>query len=256
MRYTLRDWRSGHRLRSTLLVIGVLLVGGVLGAGAVKVFHKVDGSSAAQTAAIAEASAGYGLSAPTSATVAGQDLFVANQAGSSVTVVNVSTGGHVSTLSGSSFDLDQPTSITNVGPDIFVANGAGDSVTEFDAATRAPVRIIAGPQFHFSNPIALAGDSNELFVLSATGAVTGVSPTTGGLFGHRYRAPVRIPFTVGHRRVGQRSVRDQQRGELGVGPRRPHPRVRQAVGRSAIPVSHTDRGGDPRWRPLGDERDE
>jgi hypothetical protein len=183
MRYTRRDWRSGHRLRSTVLVIGILLVGGVLGAGAVKVFHKVDGSSAAPTAPIAQASAGYGLSAPTSATVAGPDLFVANQAGSSVTVVNASTGGHVSTLSGSSFGLDQPTSITNVGSDVFVANGAGDSVTELDATTRVPVRIIAGPQFHFSDPIALAGDPNELFVLSGTGEVTGVSPTTGGLMG-------------------------------------------------------------------------
>ena len=104
------------------------------------------------------ASAGYGLSAPTSATVAGGDLFVANQAGNSVSVVNASTGAHVATLSGSSFDLDQPTSITNVGPDVFVANGAGDSVTEFGAADRAPVRIIAGPQFQFSDPIALTAD--------------------------------------------------------------------------------------------------
>ena len=161
MRNTMRDGRSGRRLKSTLIVVG-----------AVKGYHRVRGSSAAQSGAIAQASAGYGLSAPTSATVVGRDLFVANQAGNSVSVVNALTGAHVATVSGSSFDLDQPTSITNVGPDVFVANGAGDSVTEFGAADRAPVRIIAGPQFQFSDPIALTVDANELFVLSATGAVT------------------------------------------------------------------------------------
>ena len=182
MHNTVREGRSGHLLRPTLMVVAILLVGAVLGVGALKAYHKIRGPSVALPGAI-QASAGYGLSAPTSATVAGSDLFVANQAGNSVSVVNASTGAHVATLSGSSFDLDQPTFITKVGSDVFVANGAGDSVTEFGAADRTAVRVIAGPQFQFSDPIALTADPNELFVLSATGAITGVSPTTGGLLG-------------------------------------------------------------------------
>ncbi len=80
MSNTQRHGWSVHLLRSTLIVAGILLIGAVLGVGALKAYHKIRGTSGATSGAIAQASAGYGLSAPTSVTVADRDLFIANQA--------------------------------------------------------------------------------------------------------------------------------------------------------------------------------
>jgi PQQ-like domain len=191
-----RQRQSGHVVRSALVVVAILVLGAALGLGGLKVFHKVRGS--AGPSAIVQASAGYGLSTPISATVVGDDLFVANQAGDSVSVVNASSGAHVATVSGPSFDFDRPTAITSIGTDVFVANGSGNSVTEFAAGNRAPIRVISGSQYQFSDPMALAGNEGELFVLSSAGTVTGVSLNTGALLDvaqgadYGFRAPSSI----------------------------------------------------------------
>jgi YVTN family beta-propeller protein len=177
----MRQWkRFDHPVRLALAVVVLLALGAVIGLGALKAAHKINLFT---RKSVAQASAGYDLNAPTSAAVLGADLFVANQGGNSVSVVNASTGAHVSTISGSTDQFDQPSTITAIGQDLFVANEAGDSVTEIDGRTDSIVRTISGPQFQFSHPIGLAGAQGRLFVLSSSGPVTAVSTTTGGLLG-------------------------------------------------------------------------
>ena len=122
-------------------------------------------------APVAQYSAGYGLDAPIAASMAGSDLFVANQLGNSVTEINASSGAHVATIAGRSFGLNQPRAITSDGADLFVANGVGNTVTEIDPTNRSLVRIISG----FSDPLAMATESAHLYVLNGSGSVTEVS---------------------------------------------------------------------------------
>jgi len=165
-----------------LVASAVLLVfGAVLGIVGQKAAHKIFRSTTAPTGAVA--SAGYGLDAPTSAAVAGANLFVTNGGGNSVTEVNASTGAHVATVGGRAFGFDQPQAIVAASGDLFVANGTGNSVTEFNATTRSMVRTIAGSQFQFSNPVALAVQGGDLFVLSSAGRVTEVATASGRLLG-------------------------------------------------------------------------
>jgi hypothetical protein len=196
-----RGWRPSHAARTTVGVVLLLVIGAALAVGGLKAAHKVHWKQPVPS--VAYASAGYGLDAPTSAAVAGGDLFVANQAGNSVTVVNATTGVHVATITGSVFAFDGPTAIVASGPDLFVANGAGNSVTEIDAATHHVVRIVAGAPFGFADPIALAAGSGRLFVLSAAGPVTALSTVTGGLLGvaagsqYGYSSPMGIAASAG-----------------------------------------------------------
>lgn len=127
--------------------------------------------------------AGYGFDQPDAIAVAGADLYVANAAGDSVSVVDGRTGAHVATIRGPRFHLDGPTALIATGPeaaDVFVADGRGNSVTEIATATRSVVRVIT----HLSDPIALASRGGRtLFVLSGAGAVTKVDIRTGAVAG-------------------------------------------------------------------------
>jgi hypothetical protein len=192
-----RMWKSGrdrHPVRMTLMVVALLVVGAALGAGGLKAAHKLHLSSASS---VAQASAGDDLDAPTAAAITGGDLFVANEAGNSVTVLNATTGSHVATITGPSFAFDHPTAIVALGHRLFVANGTGNSVTEIDSSTRALVRTISGPQFQFSDPIALTGASGHLYVLSAGGEVTAVSTASGDLDGVAAGSPFGFSTPMG-----------------------------------------------------------
>jgi hypothetical protein len=115
--------KLGHIGRAALVVVALLVVGAALGLGGLKAAHKLHLTT---SSSVAQASAGYGLDAPTAAAVVGGDLFVANEGGNSVSVVDASSGAHVATLSGRSFAFDRPTAIVALGSDLFVANGAGN----------------------------------------------------------------------------------------------------------------------------------
>jgi len=182
--------------------VGLLIVGAGLALGGLKLAHKLHDFTT--TPPTAQASAGYGLDVPSSAAVMGHDLFVANEAGDSVSVLNASTGSDLATIAGGSFDFDRPTAIIAAGDDLFVANGGGDSVTEINGANRSLVRVIAGAQFRFSDPIALAADQGRLFVLGSAGPVTAVSTSSGNLLGvasgvqYGFSAPLGIAATGRH----------------------------------------------------------
>jgi hypothetical protein len=197
-----RGTSFGHFGRTTFKVVLLLVVGAVLAVGGLKAAHKVHWSTPAPS--VAYASAGYDLNAPTAAAVAGRNLFVANQLGNSLTELNATTGVHVTTIKGSTFNFNQPTAMITVGPDLFVANGGGNSVTEVDAADRSVVRMISGSQYQLSDPIALASDQGQLFILSAGGSVTAVSAGTGALIGvasgpqFQFATPLGIAATADH----------------------------------------------------------
>jgi len=188
-------WERRRPFRTIFIVACLLVLGAVLAVGGLKVAHKVHWSE--PVTSVAYPSAGYGLDAPTAAAVTGGDLYIANEQGDSVSVVNAGSGRHVATLSGPSFALDQPTAVVAVGPDLFIANGAGNSVTELDTRTRAPVRTISGTPFQFSDPIAMAAARGRLFVLSASGVVTAVSVASGGLVGTASGAPFGFDAPLG-----------------------------------------------------------
>lgn len=166
--------RTSHLGRSIGIAIVLVIIGAVFGVGAVKATHHLHGPPAPP---VAQASAGYGLDEPTSVTLVGQDLYIANSSGDSVTEVNGATGAHVATISGPSYGFAQPSAIVTDGADLFVANQAAGTVTEVDPVTHAAVRTITG----FSTPIAMAVVDGELYVLDAAGSVDKVSTVAGGI---------------------------------------------------------------------------
>jgi DNA-binding beta-propeller fold protein YncE len=166
--------------RTAVVVVAILVAGAALGLGGLKAAHKLHLTT---SSSVAQASAGYGLDAPTAAAVIGPHLFVVNEGGNSISVLDASTGAHLSTIAGSTYQFDHPTAIIALGPDLFVANGAGDSVTELNGTRRSPIRTISGAQLHLADPIALAGAHGRLYVLSAGGSVTGIRTASGGLIG-------------------------------------------------------------------------
>jgi len=152
---------------------------------------------------------GYGLDQPDAAVLDGQVLFVANFGGNSVTEVNASTGAHITTISGPSYQFNGPVALKLVGQHLFVANQTGNSVTELSAVTGALVRVMAGPAHGFAGPVALASQgSSFLFVLSAgasggAGSVAKVSVATGKLVSSAAGAKFRFNHPAAIIDVGQ-----------------------------------------------------
>ena len=70
---------------------------------------------------------------PTAIAFDGSHIWVANDLGSSVTVLNAGDGSWVQTLSGGSYGFDYPFGVAFDGSHIWVTNGVGNSVTELPA---------------------------------------------------------------------------------------------------------------------------
>jgi hypothetical protein len=115
--------------------------------------------------------------------VSGSDLFVANNAGNTVTEMDASSGAYVNMIAGAAYRFDGPTAIIAVGSNLFVANGTGNTVTEFAATGGTLVRVMRGARYGFSDPLALAAWGNHLFVLNGTGSVTEVGINEGSVLG-------------------------------------------------------------------------
>ena len=69
--------------------------------------------------------------------LSGDDLFVANLYGGSVTELNASTGSLVRVLAGSPYNFVDPDGMALSGDDLFVANAGDGSVTELPASAQA-----------------------------------------------------------------------------------------------------------------------
>jgi len=124
---------------------------------------------------------GWGFSEPNAIAVAGDDLFVANLNGKSVTELNASTGALVRVVSD---QFGGPYAMAVAGADLFVANHNGTgSVIEFNASRGTPVRVVYGPVYRFNDPDAMAVAGDDLFVANhnGTGSVTELDASTGAL---------------------------------------------------------------------------
>lgn len=127
----------------------------------------------------ASASSAYGFDQPDAIASYGHEIFVANRASSTISVIDAGTSASLGTLEGRSYGFDQPVAMAGEGADIFVVNQANNSVTEFSAATHAPVRVMSGPRYGFARPVALAAAGDRLYVLGSAGSVTEVSVASG-----------------------------------------------------------------------------
>jgi DNA-binding beta-propeller fold protein YncE len=120
---------------------------------------------------------------PTGVAFANGSLWVANEANSSVTEVDPSTGAVEARLTAASYRFDAPTAIRHVGNDLFVAN-ADDTVSEIDDVTGATAGVLSASKYGFDHPVALADADGKLLVLSAgpsggTGTLTLVDIADG-----------------------------------------------------------------------------
>jgi hypothetical protein len=129
---------------------------------------------------------------PVGLAIGGGHLWVANQAGNSLTEINPSTGGWMGTVGAGGYGLDHPTAITSAGADLFVANDTG-SLSEVRASDGAALRTISGSALGLLHPVALATSGHTLLVLNAgspsatppvAGSISEVDTRTGRLLQH------------------------------------------------------------------------
>jgi len=124
--------------------------------------------------------------APSGLAMGGGHLWVTNQAGSSVTEIDPSSGAWLATFVRSKgYRFDQPSAITSDGANLFVAN-AGGSVTEMRSTNGALVRVISGAKYHFVDPVAIDAAGNTVLVLNegrpgglVAGSITEINARTG-----------------------------------------------------------------------------
>jgi sugar lactone lactonase YvrE len=137
------------------------------------------GMISTQVAAAPSASRAREFDAPSGLTFGAGHLWVANEAGNSVSEINPSDGTWMATFTSGGRGFKQPTAITSFGPDLFIANGAG-SVSEIRARDGALVRIISGAKYGFVDPVAIEVAGSKLYVLNA-GRPSAATPVAGSI---------------------------------------------------------------------------
>ncbi|HXY43719.1 MAG TPA: hypothetical protein VEH29_06000 [Acidimicrobiales bacterium] len=180
---TKRSQRVGGRSRRSLAAVVVMTAGLLVGA-----LLAITPAGAAPRATQASSKRDvYGFNAPDAAAVTGNDLFVANKMGNSITEVGASDGAFMKVLEGAKYHLDEPSALLVLGKDLFVAN-AKAGVTEIAVSNGALVRTYRGAKY-FSGAIALATNgSGDLYVLNAggSGSITKVVTTSGKMSAFRF----------------------------------------------------------------------
>ena len=126
----------------------------------------------------------YRFNHPGAMALSGNDLFVANDLGNSITELNASTGAALRVLSGPAYRFNLTGPMVANGEDLFVLeDNRSDSVAEVDASTGALVRVISGPAYRFDYPNAMALLGDDLFVVNNARhpSVTELNASTGAL---------------------------------------------------------------------------
>lgn len=117
---------------------------------------------------------GWGLLRPSAVAANGNDLFVANQSGDSVTEVEGSTGALVRVLFGPTHGFDQPEELLVSGGDLFVD---GDGISEISASSGRYLRTVIGTDPY--PPTAMAAGGGDLYVAYADDTVDEFAVSTG-----------------------------------------------------------------------------
>jgi hypothetical protein len=118
--------------------------------------------------------------APSGLAVSGSHLWVTNNANSSVSEIDTTTGAWLGTYRSSAFGFSHPGAIAAVGADVFVAN-ADNTITEIDGANGGLVRRIVGSTYRIANPVAITSIGDTVLVLNSgpSSSITEFSASTG-----------------------------------------------------------------------------
>jgi DNA-binding beta-propeller fold protein YncE len=99
------------------------------------------------------------------AEVAGRNsLWVASEAGNSITQISTLSQRVVRRIAGPRYRLHGPMAMVLAGGALWVANMYGNSVTEIDAATGRLIRVLSGPRYGFDHPAGMAAYGGRVWV--------------------------------------------------------------------------------------------
>jgi DNA-binding beta-propeller fold protein YncE len=116
--------------------------------------------------------------------VVGDQVWVANSASDTITILGSHTGDLVRVLHG---DKDHfgaaPIALASSAHHVFVLGQGGSTVVEFAAVTDKLVQVLHGARYHFSEATALAVSGTSVWVLSSRlqGSLTELDAATGGV---------------------------------------------------------------------------
>jgi hypothetical protein len=116
--------------------------------------------------------------------VVGAQVWVANSASDTITILNALTGSLERILHGDNDHFGAaPLALAVAAKHVFVLGQGGSTVVEFSASTDKLVKVLRGERFHFMDATALAASGNEVWVLSSrpTGSLTELDAATGGV---------------------------------------------------------------------------
>ena len=118
-----------------------------------------------------------GLNQPSAMGAVGSTLWIANEMGSSVTVVNSTTGAFVATISAHTLGVGRPDSIVVIGPNVFIASQGGP-ISEISSA-RQHIRTIHPTGCTTSGSTFLGAYGTRLVELCSNGVFHVIDSATG-----------------------------------------------------------------------------
>ena len=121
----------------------------------------------------------YGFDLPYFTSVNGDQAWVTNANGNSVTELNASNGSWIRTLGGSDYGFSAPIGIVDDGKHIWVSNNVGNSVTELSAGDGRLIRILSGGNYGFNHPETIFDDGQHLWITNDGNFLTELDASTG-----------------------------------------------------------------------------
>jgi hypothetical protein len=150
------------------------------------------------------ASSQYGFDLPYSISVYGDNAWVPNADGNSVTELDASDGRWIRTMGGAAYGFRQPTGILDDGKHIWVTNTLGNSVTELSASDGSLIRTLSGGNYGFNEPETILDDGTHLWITNIRNSVTELSASDGTWIrtlsggGYHFNYPLGLAFDGTH----------------------------------------------------------
>jgi DNA-binding beta-propeller fold protein YncE len=107
---------------------------------------------------------GLALREPVSEVASRTRLWVASEAGNSITEISTASQQVIRRITGPRYKLHGPMAMVLAGGALWVANMYGNSVTEIDAATGRLIRVLSGPRYGFDHPAGMAAYGGRIWV--------------------------------------------------------------------------------------------